>query len=99
MSVFECFFGAPLLMDVDVILFFRLKLVEKGLPNSEEDQIKSQDSLKRSVEMDSRPSMPQENLKRSVELDASIIIPQFNKKLKTEDIIEPDVKQVDRHIC
>ena len=48
--------------------------------------------------MDSRPSMPQENLKRSVELDASIIIPQFNKKLKTEDIIEPDVKQVETYL-
>ncbi len=72
-----------------------MKLVEKGLPNSEEDQIKSQDSLKRSVEMDSRTIIPQENLKRSVELDASIIITQFNKKLKTEDIIEPDVIQVD----
>ena len=53
---------------------YRVKLVEKALPKSEEDQIRSQD-----------------NLKRSVEMSSGIIIPQFNKKLKTEDIIEPDV--------
>jgi hypothetical protein len=30
---------------------FRVKLVEKALPASEEDQIRSQDSLKRSLEI------------------------------------------------